>query len=88
MSQKSKSIGKSWEILANVGRIPQYLERALAVASFRLTNEQVFLGVYSHCLGLPAPRFRTRMDSNHLLQCIGLGEYPTDDVVSRYREAR
>ncbi|GFX29750.1 uncharacterized protein TNCV_2750841 [Trichonephila clavipes] len=29
-----------------------------------------------------------RMDDDHLLQCTGLDEYPTDNVVSRYWEAR
>ncbi|GFY28801.1 hypothetical protein TNCV_4719371 [Trichonephila clavipes] len=29
-----------------------------------------------------------RMDSDHLLQCTGLDEYPADDIVSRYWEAR
>ncbi|GFU62968.1 uncharacterized protein TNCV_28861 [Trichonephila clavipes] len=37
MTQKTKSFGKPWETLATVDPIPMYLERAEAVARFRLT---------------------------------------------------
>ncbi|GFW33035.1 reverse transcriptase [Trichonephila clavipes] len=36
MTEKTKSFGKPWETLATVGPIPRHLERAEAVARFRL----------------------------------------------------
>ncbi|GFU70234.1 uncharacterized protein TNCV_903761 [Trichonephila clavipes] len=46
--------GKPWETLAPVGPIPRHLERAEAVARFRLTTGHDFLGVYLHWLGVAA----------------------------------
>ncbi|GFW08450.1 reverse transcriptase [Trichonephila clavipes] len=48
MTPKTKSFGKPWETLTTVGPIPRHLERAEAVARFRLTNEHDFSGVYLH----------------------------------------
>ncbi|GFT79958.1 reverse transcriptase [Trichonephila clavipes] len=71
----------------------KHLERAEVVAYFRLTTRHDLLGVYLHWLGLAADEAcplcgHARMHGDHLLHCIGLDEYPTDDVVSRYWEAR
>ncbi|GFT81190.1 reverse transcriptase [Trichonephila clavipes] len=65
------------------------LEKAEAVAPFRLTTGHDFLGVYLHWLGLAAVEAcplcgYARMDDDHLLQCTGLDDYPTDDIVSWY----
>ncbi|GFT68955.1 reverse transcriptase [Trichonephila clavipes] len=92
MTQKMKSFGKPWETLTNVGPIPRHLERAEAVARFHLTTGQDFLGVYLHWLGVDANEAcpfsgHVKMDGAHLLQCTGLVEYPTDDIVSWYWEA-
>ncbi|GFT83565.1 reverse transcriptase [Trichonephila clavipes] len=84
--QKTKNFGKLWETLATVGPIPRHLGRAKAVARFRQTTGHDFSGVYLHWLGLPTLQ-TARMDSDHLLQCTGLDEYPADDIVSRYWEA-
>ncbi|GFV49146.1 reverse transcriptase [Trichonephila clavipes] len=90
VTQKTKSLGKRQEILVNVGPIPRHPERAEAVARFRLTTGHDFLGVYLHWLGLTANEacrlcgMDARMDSDVLLQCTGLDEYPTDEFVSRY----
>ncbi|GFT06770.1 reverse transcriptase [Trichonephila clavipes] len=70
-----------------------HLERSEAVARFRLTTGHDFLGVYLHWLGVNANQAyplcgHARMDGDHLLQCTGLDEYPIDDIVSRYWEAR
>ncbi|GFX99213.1 reverse transcriptase [Trichonephila clavipes] len=51
------------------------------------------LGVNLHWLGVAANQAcplcgRAKMDGNHLLQFTGLYEYPADDIVSRYWEAR
>ncbi|GFS68122.1 uncharacterized protein TNCV_438831 [Trichonephila clavipes] len=46
--KKMKGFGKPRETLATVGPIPRHLERAKAVARFRLTIVQDFLGVYLH----------------------------------------
>ncbi|GFY24288.1 hypothetical protein TNCV_1013371 [Trichonephila clavipes] len=43
MTQKTKSFGKPWKILVTVGPIPRHLERAEAVARFRLTTGHDFL---------------------------------------------
>ncbi|GFW89948.1 reverse transcriptase [Trichonephila clavipes] len=88
-----KSFGKPWENLVTVCPIPRHLERAEVVARFRLTTGHDFLGVYLHWLGVAASEACTicghaRMDGDHLLQCIGLDEYPADDIISRYWEAR
>ncbi|GFT26469.1 uncharacterized protein TNCV_3603331 [Trichonephila clavipes] len=53
MTQKTKRLeshGKVWPLWAN----PKALERAKAVALFRLTTGHKFLGVYLHCLGVAA----------------------------------
>ncbi|GFT85164.1 reverse transcriptase [Trichonephila clavipes] len=93
MTQKTKSFGKPWETLATVCPIPRHLERAKAVACFRLTTGHDFLGVYLHWLGVAANEVcpicgHARMDDDHLLQCTGLDEYLADDIVSRYWEVR
>ncbi|GFY33302.1 reverse transcriptase [Trichonephila clavipes] len=93
MAQKTKSFGKPWGTLATVGSIPRHLERAEAVARFRLTAGHDFLGVYLHCLGVTANETcsicgHAKMDGDHLLQCIGLDEYSADDNVSRYWEVQ
>ncbi|GFW72773.1 reverse transcriptase [Trichonephila clavipes] len=93
VTQKTKSLGKQWESLTTVGPIPRHLEKAEAVACFRLTPGHDFLGVYIHWLGLAAnmacpPCDHAKMDGDHLLQCTGLNEYLTDDIVSWYLEAR
>ncbi|GFW43007.1 reverse transcriptase [Trichonephila clavipes] len=93
MTQKMKSFGKPWETLTTVGPIPMYLERAEAVARFRLTTRHDFLGAYLHWLRGAANEAcpicgHARMNSALLLQCTGLYKYPADDIVSRYWEAR
>ncbi|GFU49897.1 reverse transcriptase [Trichonephila clavipes] len=93
MNQKPNCFGKSWETLATVGPIPRYLKRAEAVARFRLTSGHDFLGVYLHWLGVAANEVcplcgHARMGGDHLLQCTGLVEYPADDIISQYWEAR
>ncbi|GFV36675.1 reverse transcriptase [Trichonephila clavipes] len=93
VTQKTKILGKLWETLTTVGPIPRNLERAEAVAHFRLTTGHDFLEVYIHWLGHAANEdgpvcSHARMDGNHLLQCTGLDEYPTDDIVSQYWKAR
>ncbi|GFY04719.1 reverse transcriptase [Trichonephila clavipes] len=75
-----------------MGSISRHLERVKAVDHFRLTIGHEVLGVYLHWLGLAADEACTicghaRMDGDHLLECTGLDEYPTDDIVSRYWEA-
>ncbi|GFV57729.1 reverse transcriptase [Trichonephila clavipes] len=89
MTQNTKSFGKPWETLANVGPIPRHLERAETVAHFRLTTVHDFLGVYFHWLGVAANEAcpicgHARMDGDDLLQCIGLDEYLADEIASRY----
>ncbi|GFW75772.1 reverse transcriptase [Trichonephila clavipes] len=64
-----------------------------AVSRFRLITGHDFLGVYLHWLGVTAneacPLYgHARMDGDHILQCTGLVEYPADDIVCRYWEAR
>ncbi|GFV89228.1 reverse transcriptase [Trichonephila clavipes] len=93
MTQKTKNFGKPWGTLATVGPIPRHLERAEAVARFRLTTGHDFLGVYLYWLGVAANEAcplcgHARMDGDHLPQCTGLTEYPAEDIVSRYWEAR
>ncbi|KMQ82368.1 reverse transcriptase [Lasius niger] len=92
-SQREESIGKQWETLAAVGPIPRHIERAEAVARFRLTTGHDFLGVHLHFLDLAADEAcqlcgHARMDGDHLKQCTALALHPADDVVSRYWEAR
>ncbi|GFV39499.1 reverse transcriptase [Trichonephila clavipes] len=92
-TQKTKNFGKPWETLATVGPIPRHLERAEAVARFRLTTGHGYLGMYLHWLSVATDEAcplcgHARMDGNHLLQCTRLDEYPADDIVSRYWEAR
>ncbi|GFW25114.1 major facilitator superfamily domain-containing protein 3 [Trichonephila clavipes] len=93
VTQKTKSLVKPWEILATVGPILKHLERAEDVSCFCLTTAHYFLGVYLHWLGLAANEAcllcsQVRMDGHHLLQCTGLDEYLTDDIVSWYWEAQ
>ncbi|GFX21837.1 reverse transcriptase [Trichonephila clavipes] len=93
VTKETKSLGKPWKTLASVGPIPRHLERAEAVARFRLTTGHHLLGVYLHWLGLAAVEAcplcgYARMGGDDLLQCTGLNEYPADDIVSRYWEAR
>ncbi|GFT50647.1 reverse transcriptase [Trichonephila clavipes] len=58
-----------------------------------LTTADDFLEVYLHRLDLAANEAcplcsHVRMVGDFLIQCSGLDEYPTDDIVSRYWEAR
>ncbi|GFV73421.1 reverse transcriptase [Trichonephila clavipes] len=93
MTQKTESLGKPWKT-AYCGPNPEApLERAEVVARFRLTTGHEFLGVYLHWLGVAANEAyplcgHARMDGDILLQCTGLVEYPPDDIISRYWEAR
>ncbi|GFX41443.1 reverse transcriptase [Trichonephila clavipes] len=82
VTQKNpQSLRKSWETLATGGPIPRHLERAEAVARFRLTTGHDFIGRHdTHWLGLAANEAcplcgHARMDGNHLLQCTGLNDY-------------
>ncbi|GFW60985.1 reverse transcriptase [Trichonephila clavipes] len=84
---KEKGLGKPWKTLATAGPIPRHLEKVEGVSRFRLSTGYEFLGVY-HWLSLAAEEAcplcdHARIDGDHLLQCTGLDEYPTDDVVSR-----
>ncbi|GFV10686.1 reverse transcriptase [Trichonephila clavipes] len=92
-TQKTRSLEKPWETLAIVGAIPRLLKRDEAVACFRLPLDMcTYLYEYTfHWLGLAAYEScplcgHARMDSNHLRQCGGLNEHPSNDVVSRYWE--
>ncbi|GFV44222.1 reverse transcriptase [Trichonephila clavipes] len=81
-----------WKAMGDSGHC-RYNLLGIARALFRLTNGHDFLGVYLHWLGLAADEacplcVHTRMDGDHLLQYTGLDEYPNDDIVSRYWEAR
>ncbi|GFT47085.1 reverse transcriptase [Trichonephila clavipes] len=85
--------GKPWETLATVGPIPWHLERAEAVARFRLATGHDFLGVYLHWLGVAANAVcplcgHARKDGDHRLQCTGLVEYAAEDILGLYWEAR
>ncbi|GFS83607.1 reverse transcriptase [Trichonephila clavipes] len=78
--QKKK--GKPWETGHCAGPIPKHLERAKAVAHFRLSTGHDFLGVYLHRLGVAAneacPLYSyVRMDGDHLLKCTGLDSMNT-----------
>ncbi|GFU82101.1 reverse transcriptase [Trichonephila clavipes] len=69
-----------------------HLERTEAVILFHLTIGHDVLGVYLHWLVLYADEAcllcgHARMDSDLLLQCTGLVNYPIDDILSRYWEA-
>ncbi|GFV89136.1 reverse transcriptase [Trichonephila clavipes] len=82
-----------WETLATVCLIPRHLERAEAVARFRLTTGHDFWGKYLHWLSVAANEAcpicgHARMDCDHLLQCTGLDEYPAVDIMCRYWGAR
>ncbi|GFT32410.1 reverse transcriptase [Trichonephila clavipes] len=90
---KKEEFCKPWKTLATVGQIPRYLERAEAIARFRLSTEHDFLGVYLHWLGVASNEAyplcgHARMDDNHLIQCTGRVEYPAYDITSRYWEAQ
>ncbi|GFW57647.1 reverse transcriptase [Trichonephila clavipes] len=92
MAQKTKNFRRPWETLAAVGPIPMDLERAEAVAHFRLTTGHDFLGVYLHWLGVAANEacpicFPVKKHGDHLLQYTVHDEYPADDIISRYWEA-
>ncbi|GFV66836.1 reverse transcriptase [Trichonephila clavipes] len=81
-----ESYAKSWPLWV---LFRGTLERAEAVARFRLTTRQDFLEVYLLWLGLAADEAcsfcgHARMDGDHLLQGTELVEYPADDIVSRY----
>ncbi|GFU64628.1 reverse transcriptase [Trichonephila clavipes] len=87
MTQKTKSFGKPWK---TVGPITRHLERAEAVARFRLTTRHDCLRVYLHWLGLAANEAfplcdHARMDGDHQLQCTGIVEYPAKDISSTGR---
>ena len=91
-SLKDQSKGKRWECLASVGVIPSHLERAEAVARFRLATGHDYLQAHLYRIGLAAdevcPLCRTsKMDGDHLLNCPKLDHLPLD-VVRRYWEAR
>ncbi|GFV73880.1 hypothetical protein TNCV_2625831 [Trichonephila clavipes] len=63
------------------------------VYPFRLTTGHDSLGVYFYWHGVDAYEVfplcsHARMDSSHLLKCTGLNEYPAEDIVSRYWDAR
>ncbi|GFS85927.1 reverse transcriptase [Trichonephila clavipes] len=89
--QETKSLGKPWRTLATVGPISRYLERAEAVTRFHITTGQNFLENTSIDLAVdeacPLCGY-ARMDGDHLSQCTGLDEYPTDDVVNLNWKAR
>ncbi|GFU34347.1 mariner Mos1 transposase [Trichonephila clavipes] len=62
------------EFLATL--VPRHLDRAEAVAHFRLTTRHDFWGIYHLWLGVAANEVcplcsHTRMDGDHLLQCTG-----------------
>ncbi|GFY30877.1 reverse transcriptase [Trichonephila clavipes] len=89
MTSKPRSLGKPWEFLATVDTIPKHLERAEDVVRYRLTTGHDFSGVHLHWLDMAADEAcplcgHAIMDDDHLLQCTGLNEYPTDDIVNRY----
>ncbi|GFS65553.1 reverse transcriptase [Trichonephila clavipes] len=93
LTTKTKSLGKPWKTLDIMGPIPRHLEKVKAVARFRLTTGHDFLGVYLYWIDLAVDEAcplcgHARMDGDHLLECTGLDEYPTDDVVSRYWETQ
>ncbi|GFU55990.1 reverse transcriptase [Trichonephila clavipes] len=69
-----------WKIPATVDPISRHLERAKAVACFRLTTGHDFLEYISTGLA--------RMDGDHQLQSTGLDKYVTDNIISRYWEAQ
>ncbi|GFT19874.1 reverse transcriptase [Trichonephila clavipes] len=88
-----KSFGNPWETLANVGPIPRHLERDETVARIRLTTGHDIVGIYLQWLDVASDEAfplcsNARMDGDHLLQCTGLDEYPAEDIISRYLEAR
>ncbi|GFX37949.1 reverse transcriptase [Trichonephila clavipes] len=92
-SRLNRNLRRPWETLATVGPILRRLGRAEAVTLFRLTTGRDFLGVHLHWLGVAANEAyplcgHARMDGDHLPQCTGLAAYPTDDIISRYWEAR
>ena len=89
---KDLSIGKKWESLATAGTIPKHLERAEAVARFRLATGHDYLQAHLYRIGLAADETCPlcglgRMDGDHLQTCQSL-TYPNDDTINRYWEAR
>ncbi|GFU86139.1 reverse transcriptase [Trichonephila clavipes] len=74
---------ESWIARGHPDPIPRHLERAEAVARFRLTTEHDFLEVYLHWLGLTADEAcplcgHAKKDTVYLLHCTDLDEYPAD----------
>ncbi|GFV83159.1 hypothetical protein TNCV_1898861 [Trichonephila clavipes] len=73
-----------------MGSIPKHLEKVEDVPRFRLTTGHAFWGVYPTglaCLLRRSARF-VAMPEWIAITCTGLYEYRTDDVGSRYWEAR
>ncbi|GFW43265.1 reverse transcriptase [Trichonephila clavipes] len=86
---KNEEFGKAMGNSGHCGPNPEAPERAEAVVRSYLTTAHICLGVYLHRLGVVANEAcpicgHISMDGNHLLQCTGFDEYPTDDIVSRY----
>ncbi|GFV18845.1 reverse transcriptase [Trichonephila clavipes] len=93
MTQKTKCFGKQWITVATAGQISRHLERAKAVACFRLTTGHDFLKVCLHWLGVAANEVcpicdHARMDGDPLLQRTEHDECLADDIVSQYWETR
>jgi hypothetical protein len=89
---KLQSIGKRWEGLATEGPIPANLERAEAVARFRLLTGHDYLQAHLHRIGIADSKIcplcsTARMDGDHLHNCQALS-YPMEDITNRYWEAR
>jgi len=89
---KIMSMGKKWENPATRGPIPRDLERAEAVAHFRLTTGHDYLQAYLHQIGLAGDDICPlcnlgRMDGDHLSVCSAL-TFPIEDTTGRYWEAR
>ncbi|GFV18648.1 reverse transcriptase [Trichonephila clavipes] len=80
-----------WKAMGNSGHCDPNPEAPVARFSPNYRND--FLGVYLHWLGVATNEAcpfcgHAKMDSDDLPQCAGLAEYPADDIVSWYREAR
>ncbi|GFV15842.1 reverse transcriptase [Trichonephila clavipes] len=83
MTQKTQSLVNPCEASAPVGPIPRHLERTEDLSSFCLTTGHDFFRVYLHWPGLATNKAyplctHARMDGDHLLQCTGLNEFPTE----------
>ncbi|GFW49033.1 transposon Ty3-I Gag-Pol polyprotein [Trichonephila clavipes] len=71
--------------LPMVSTIPRHLEKAEVIASFRIIIGHDFLGIYLHWHSLDADEAcLLGMDGEQQLQCMGLGEYLTFNVISQY----